>query len=194
MATEVRCYLCLGKGHWITTRNRIPVFIHDGSCCSDIPSLVKRSYRECYTTFSRPTKCPKCGRACFFYQNAKGSKVFFDSFGPPWPKHECGKEPSAELSWQTEGFEPIHVLDASPDSDRQMLSLKFKVLRSGKGYTLELINRRDISRLRPLLGNPFQIKIDGEDSILSTFEEVGENAIPRAFRCIVDAQEIMDIF
>ena len=25
----------------------------------------------------------------FFYQNEHGSRVFFDSLGPPWPKHSC---------------------------------------------------------------------------------------------------------
>lgn len=36
-----------------------------------------------------PTYCPVCGQEVFFYQNAYGSKVFFDELGPPWPKHPC---------------------------------------------------------------------------------------------------------
>lgn len=34
-------------------------------------------------------RCPECGALVFFYQNASGSKVFFDDIGPPWPKHPC---------------------------------------------------------------------------------------------------------
>ncbi len=33
--------------------------------------------------------CPVCGKSVFFYQNAHGSRVFFDELGPPWPKHPC---------------------------------------------------------------------------------------------------------
>lgn len=33
--------------------------------------------------------CPVCGDSVFFYQNSHGSRVFFDSLGPPWPKHWC---------------------------------------------------------------------------------------------------------
>jgi hypothetical protein len=33
--------------------------------------------------------CPVCGEQVFFYQNASGSRVFFDELGPPWPKHPC---------------------------------------------------------------------------------------------------------
>lgn len=33
--------------------------------------------------------CPVCGEVVFFYQNAFGSRVFFDELGPPWPKHPC---------------------------------------------------------------------------------------------------------
>lgn len=34
-------------------------------------------------------ECPVCGAPVFFYQNAFGSRVFFDELGPPWPKHPC---------------------------------------------------------------------------------------------------------
>jgi len=34
-------------------------------------------------------ECPVCQQPVFFYQNAHGSRVFFDELGPPWPKHPC---------------------------------------------------------------------------------------------------------
>jgi len=33
--------------------------------------------------------CPVCGASVFFYQSPEGGKVYFDSLGPPWPKHPC---------------------------------------------------------------------------------------------------------
>jgi len=33
--------------------------------------------------------CPVCSEKVFFYQNAFGSRVYFDELGWPWPKHPC---------------------------------------------------------------------------------------------------------
>lgn len=38
--------------------------------------------------------CPVCKASVYFYSNANGSRVFFDSLGPPWPKHPCTDRPS----------------------------------------------------------------------------------------------------
>jgi len=47
----------------------------------------------CFTncnSFTDPNAtCPVCGEQVFFYQSANGGRVFFDSLGPPWPKHAC---------------------------------------------------------------------------------------------------------
>ncbi|SKA83719.1 hypothetical protein SAMN02745702_02976 [Desulfobaculum bizertense DSM 18034] len=34
-------------------------------------------------------RCPVCGAFVFFYESPTGGRVFFDSLGPPWPKHAC---------------------------------------------------------------------------------------------------------
>lgn len=34
-------------------------------------------------------KCPVCQNKVFFYRSPDGGSVFFDSLGPPWPKHLC---------------------------------------------------------------------------------------------------------
>lgn len=41
--------------------------------------------------------CPVCGARVFFYQNEHGSRVFFDSLGPPWPKHPCTDQEQLRL-------------------------------------------------------------------------------------------------
>ena len=33
--------------------------------------------------------CPVCGARVFYYENAFGSRVFFDDLGNGWPKHPC---------------------------------------------------------------------------------------------------------
>ena len=43
-----------------------------------------------YESFVDPNaKCPVCGEPVFFYKSPYGGRVFFDSLGPPWPKHPC---------------------------------------------------------------------------------------------------------
>jgi len=49
-----------------------------------------RAGRSVSATFVNPNaECPVCGAQVFFYQNALGSRVYFDELGPPWPKHPC---------------------------------------------------------------------------------------------------------
>ncbi|MCX7564491.1 hypothetical protein OS176_13265 [Xanthomonadaceae bacterium XH05] len=41
-------------------------------------------------SFTNPNaRCPICNAQVFFYQNASGSKVYFNELGPPWEKHPC---------------------------------------------------------------------------------------------------------
>lgn len=40
--------------------------------------------------FVRPNaSCPVCNAKVFFYANDRGSRVYFDHLGRPWPKHGC---------------------------------------------------------------------------------------------------------
>lgn len=47
-------------------------------------------------TFSM--KCRSCGQPVFYFFCDHGSKVFFDSLGPPWPEHYCGTRGSQSSS------------------------------------------------------------------------------------------------
>ncbi len=181
----VKCSLCPGQGHWVTL-HRHPIFIHDGPCRSDMRGLVRSAYRADYTSFTHPTTCPICGRSCFFYQNHHGSKVFFDSLGPTWPKHGCtssDRKPAPPLAWEEGGYEPIHVLDAIPDTKHQTLTLQFAVLASGKRRALAPRQRKDISHLRRLIDHPFFVKKEGSRWILSTFDDSHGDIRPVTFSC-----------
>jgi hypothetical protein len=59
-------------------------------------SNVGRGKQGCFVTPN--AKCPVCGVPVFYYQNAFGSRVFFDDLGPPWPKHPCTDNPMNSLS------------------------------------------------------------------------------------------------
>ncbi len=39
-----------------------------------------------------PLKCKRCGAGIFFFQCDCGSRVLFDSLGPPWPMHNCRED------------------------------------------------------------------------------------------------------
>jgi hypothetical protein len=68
--------------------------------------------------------CPVCGRPVFFYQNAFGSRVFFDELGPPWPKHPCTAQSIAKS-----GSETIITLT----SERLRTQEEFDLIRSWSG-------------------------------------------------------------
>jgi len=185
---EVPCGLCPGRGHWIT-HNRRPVFVHlGGPCKSDLPRLARFSYRGGYQSFTHPTKCGFCGCACFLFQNENGSKVFFDSLGPPWFKHSCNGAPreSALPDWKSQGYTPLHLLEAIPDSKRQVLRFQVELLPSGRRLALRLEKRKDIPAVRTVIANPIHVKplsTSEEKWELSTFELVGEAVRPKNFDC-----------
>lgn len=37
--------------------------------------------------------CPECRAAVFYVPGPKGGGAYYDSFGPPWPKHACTNKP-----------------------------------------------------------------------------------------------------
>ncbi len=69
--------------------------------------------------------CPVCGTPVFFYQNAAGSRVFFDELGPPWPKHPCTDHtaPSRE--------EPATPVVVNADSLRTQNAFEFIQIWAG---------------------------------------------------------------
>lgn len=52
------------------------------------PTFVYRP-RLTYESFTRPTRCSRCGADVFFVEH-NGGRVFFNELCWPWDKHECG--------------------------------------------------------------------------------------------------------
>jgi hypothetical protein len=88
------------SGHWRTNAYGTTFWVESHYVCREgwdiyvntLESHLRAFHADqSYTAhFVRPNaKCPVCGADVFFYQNAAGSRVFFDELGPPWPKHPC---------------------------------------------------------------------------------------------------------
>lgn len=66
-------------------------------------------------------RCPVCGQTVYFYENAYGSRVYFNELGPPWPKHECTDTSQAPRVGRFSGPEkrPISQIDGIISADRE---------------------------------------------------------------------------
>lgn len=87
------------------------------------------------------SKCPVCGAAVFYYESPYGGRVFFDSLGPPWPKHPCTSadrvsETTAHVSrpsWQNDNWMPLTNVTIST-SPAGMSAYSISGVQSGKSY------------------------------------------------------------
>ncbi len=48
------------------------------------------------------SKCPVCGAPVYYYESPEGGRVFFDSLGPPWPKHPCTSNDGRNIDTSSE--------------------------------------------------------------------------------------------
>ena len=97
-----------------------------------------------YDSFTIPNaRCPECGALVFFYQSPYGGRVFFDSLGPPWPKHPCtdnwirtGRvktvnalptlaQPDAVDFWKSEGWRPLSNVHVEYEDGHNFITAKF---------------------------------------------------------------------
>jgi hypothetical protein len=76
-----------------------PIHLKGGWCSavkSPAESKDQRPFRSSISYADPNALCPVCGSQVFFYQNAAGSRVFFDDLGWPWPKHPCTDNSEAQ--------------------------------------------------------------------------------------------------
>ncbi|WJI38631.1 MULTISPECIES: hypothetical protein [Mesorhizobium] len=57
---------------------------------------ASKGYSSCFVNPN--ATCPVCMATVFYYQNDRGSRVFFDDLGPPWPKHGCTDNPKRSVN------------------------------------------------------------------------------------------------
>jgi hypothetical protein len=75
---------------------------------------VTRGKFDTVTSFTVPNAtCQSCGKDVFYYENSYGSRVLFDSLGPPWPIHPCyNMEPITKKKDShiiPPGWEPVFI-------------------------------------------------------------------------------------
>ncbi len=125
--------------------------------------------------------CPKCGASVYYYEHPNGARVFFDSLGPPWPKHPCtvlmtsrqsknNKKPMLENS----GWKPLLIKNIV-SSDAQ------------EGYIVqaEADDSRDTFEIdiKPALMRQKKFKRKNIESLLLYGRPVGESKAEIAITC-----------
>jgi hypothetical protein len=101
--------------------------------------------------------CPECGVQVFFFKSPYNGRVFFDSLGPPWPKHPCmdnaaerhathgevplgsGVRSGRESSWLREGWRPYLVNEHQALSNVQD-GWQLRGVRNGEALVLYIIS------------------------------------------------------
>lgn len=56
---------------------------------SKVKNLAENFFNTSAGKLTVPNFLCKCGKRVFFFQDANGGKVLFESLGPPWEKHFC---------------------------------------------------------------------------------------------------------
>lgn len=156
-----------------------PVPIHTNGECSSSRTHKSNNRGKLYSGLSYESYvnphaiCPVCGEEIFFYQSPSGGRVFFDSLGPPWPKHPCttnieiarrviitkpttkGKKTKSE-PWKKEGWAPLST--ARFESIHNGTYVRLKLEYKGENIALFFL---DIPNLP--LKSLFQIRKQGEE-------------------------------
>lgn len=138
-------------------------------------------FRTLFSSFINPNaKCPVCGESVFYYESPYGGKVYFDSLGPPWPKHAC-IEPRATgkirqnnqyQSWRKKSWQPYKVEKIEEKNGK--LKISGIVLEEAEKEILYLENNAESFKKK--YKNPCHIKIlQNRNIIISTFELVLHN-------------------
>jgi hypothetical protein len=94
---------------------------------------------DAFESYTIPNaRCPVCGDSVFFYQSEFGGRVYFDSLGPPWPKHPCTISdrhtvgrclvrqslPSEAPQWRVDGWIPLIITKVHPEDPWWVVSAK----------------------------------------------------------------------
>jgi len=69
-----------------------PIHLSGGACSGNFmggENSIRRISGDPVSYTNPNALCPVCSKRVFFYQSPHGGRVFFNSLGWPWPKHEC---------------------------------------------------------------------------------------------------------
>ncbi|ADH85713.1 hypothetical protein [Desulfurivibrio alkaliphilus] len=178
------------SGHWRTNSYGTTFWVgeHDVnrddwdrfSCGQSVEKHINETIKPyCYSYFSfiNPNAtCPVCGEPVFYYESPYGGKVYFDSLGPPWPKHPCidyvvtgSKSQNVQYkNWVNELWQPFQVEEIKK-FDATHYEVVGILLKEFKKQTI-FFNNNEI-KIDKLKKNLSHVKIHNDKSVwLSTFE------------------------
>ncbi|EAS44222.1 hypothetical protein C9J48_13815 [Photobacterium profundum] len=117
--------------------------------------------------------CPKCGASVYYYEHPNGARVFFDSLGPPWPKHPCTTTMMAPQSKSNKkpmlenvGWEPLLIKDIVSSDTQEGYTVQAEA--TGTSDTFEI-------DVKPALMKQKKFKRKGIESLLLYGRPVGDN-------------------
>jgi hypothetical protein len=138
--------------------------------------------------FTTPNaRCPVCGASVFFYQSPYGGRVYFDSLGPPWPKHPCTtheylassglpSRKSEYLGWYQEGWKPLTSVSIDLGTSGRIYKIEGKCDdRSNRQFFFaadELV-MCEIVRFKPRSPGEFYISILDYDTLNNRWQTWG---------------------
>lgn len=114
------------------------------------------------------SSCPVCGASVFYYESPYGGRVFFDSLGPPWPKHPCTsgddriRSARQHASWHTENWHPLTSVTIDAHGPTGSL-YRMTGQHAGRSYTMHFsapeIVMAEIVRVRRVGAGEFELSI-----------------------------------
>lgn len=117
------------------------------------PDVWRARNATTYEAFTVPNaNCPRCGRRVFFYQSPYGGRVFFDSLGPPWPKHPCTDR--ARISFARQGSPEAIFAPPVPAQPRPVPKYRPDQWRPLDFVSLSKVAGFDRAELRAYVGCP----------------------------------------
>ncbi len=172
------------SGHWRTNSCGTTFWVGEHDVSRDDwdrfsysqPIVTIKPYCCSYSSFINPnTTCPVCGEQVFYYENSYGGRVYFDSLGPPWPKHPCidyvttGTKPQKVKfsDWVNDLWQPFQI-EKIENFDNIHFEVTGTLLKELKELTIYIEKNENIDKLKK---NLCHIRMNNDQTIiLSTFE------------------------
>lgn len=125
--------------------------------------------------------CPKCGASVYYYEHPNGARVFFDSLGPPWPKHPCTTTLTVSRSKNNKkqmlenvGWKPLLIKNIVSSDTHGGYIVQAEAISVSDMFEIDI---------KPALMKQKKFKRKGIESLLLYGRSVGENKAEIAITC-----------
>lgn len=200
------------RGHWRTNSNGTSFWVDEHNVSRDewdsysynkaIPYQIATTIKhDCckFESFVNPnTKCPICGASVFYYESPYGGKVYFDSLGPPWPKHPCINSIKIEAKrqyflnkWQYESWKPLKIMEIEV-YENNILKIIGMLIENENKVTFHIENAYYMKE--KLLKSLCHIKLENNEIEISTFEIIttANGTYVKEHKCLATIQKPLE--